>query len=130
MIADLERCVGLRRELDRVGELALQLADPIERRHPALGVGRLDDDALDVCGAVEHPVQGGRAHRGGGVEHQLRVFFRFDHHAIAELPIQYNDAITNPTNNITRTKHPRQKVTKADGRFNRELKNGLTINLL
>ena len=119
VLTRVQRGVGLFRLLDGEHQLTLEHAQAIERRHPALDRGRLHDDALDFLRAVEHPCQARRAHRGGGVEHQLRILIGLDRHAVTKFPIQYNGTITNTANKIARTKHARKKIAEADRLFDR-----------
>ena len=82
---------------------------------------RLDDDALDVLCVLEHPRRLGGTHGGSGVEHQLFVLLGADRHAITELPVDDVGGVTNAAQQIARTEHTRQVVTKADNSLNGDL---------
>ena len=119
MVAVGERCIRLLRLGDGAGQFILKLPDAGAGRGPAPDVGRLHDDQFDLGRTEEGPLRFRRTHRRRSVEEKLRVLLDLDSHAVAKLPIQNNRSITNAAKKVGRTKHTRQKITKANPAFNR-----------
>ena len=114
VVAGGQRRVGLLGSAHRQHQFSLELLDAGGRRHPALHIGRLDDDDLDVLDVRERPLGLRGAKGGSDVEEALRVLFRAHRDAVAELPIQQHATVANPAHKISGTEHARQSVAKAD----------------
>ena len=98
--------------LDGLHQFLFKASDTHGRCYPAANLRRLDNDHFNLSHAFKRPLRLGGTHRGGGIEHQLGVFFHLDHDTITEFPIQNDGAITKAANEISRTKNPRQQITK------------------
>jgi hypothetical protein len=83
--------------------LPLKLFDARHRGDPAPGVRRLHDDDLDLGRTVKGPRK--RALGRSSVEQALRGLLGLDHYAVAELPVQHDDAPAQPADQVGVTEH-------------------------
>ena len=117
MVAVLDRGVRLFGKFDGLDKRLLKLLNALDGGRPTFDNWRLNDDQLYFSCAIKRPLRLGGTHGASSVEHQLLVFFSRHWYARAKLPIKNDGLVADAADQVSRAKHARQQITKANACF-------------